>query len=34
MKISETIQQHGLELTRFPQYVMDALLFARAREFP
>src|SRR5215813_7866438 len=34
IKISETIQQHGLQLTGFPQYVMDALIFQRALEFP
>jgi len=30
IKTSETIQQHGLQLTAFPQYVMDALIFQRA----
>src|SRR6185312_812022 len=34
IKISETIQQHGLQLTGFRQYVMDALIFLRALEFP
>jgi predicted transcriptional regulator len=34
IKISETIRQQGLELTRFSQYVMDAPNFPFAFDFP
>jgi predicted transcriptional regulator len=34
MKTSATIRHNGLQLTRFPPYVMDALVFGRALEFP
>jgi len=34
IKINVTIQQHGLELTGFPQYVIHARNFSLAFEFP